>query len=271
QPFELVPLLERVIDLHAPNAYSGGLELRLRIAADLPVMAIGDADRIAQILGNLVSNAIKFTASGWVELDARLDRRDELVLAVSDSGPGIDAAVRAELFEPFTQLESASTRKHSGTGLGLAISRRLVEAMRGRMGLESEPGRGSRFSVYLPLPGMQRQSPFSPALLENMRLAAALPAADRRVVLRLARRWSIELLSGVGLSSTDECGFDALIYRAGRLEPDFVQACRDAGVVCWQIGDELSGPLSDVPRLRAPLTEARLIGALMDLRLSPSY
>lgn len=268
QPFELAPLLERVIDLHAPNAITGGLELRLRIAADLPVMAIGDADRIAQILGNLVSNAIKFTARGWVELDARLDRRDELVLAVSDSGPGIDAAVRAELFEPFTQLESASTRKHSGTGLGLAISRRLVEVMRGRMTLESEPGRGSRFSVRLPLPGMRRQAPFSPALLQGLRLAVALPPADRRVVLRLARRWSIELLSNVAAASPQGCDFDALVYREGRLDPDFLQACRDAGVACWQIGDEISGPLSDVPRLRAPLTESRLIGALMDLRFT---
>jgi len=268
RPFEVVPLLERVIDLHASNAFAGGLDLRLRISADLPLMAIGDADRIAQVLGNLVSNAIKFTALGWVELDARLDAAGILVLAISDSGPGIDSEVQAELFEPFTQLESASTRKHSGTGLGLAISQRLVDAMKGRMTLDSEPGRGSRFSVFLPLPGMRRQSPFSPALLEGLRLAVALPAADRRIVLRLARRWSLELTASVPSSSPKGRDFDALIYRKDRLRPDFVQACRDAGVSCWQLGDETAGALDGVPRLRAPLTESRLVGALMDVRFA---
>lgn len=265
RPFELGPLLERVIDLHAPNAFAAGLELRLRIAADLPLIAVGDDDRIAQVVGNLVSNAIKFTASGWVELDARLSPDDVLVLSVSDSGPGIDAAVQAELFEPFTQLESASTRKHSGTGLGLAISRRLVDAMDGSMALRSGPGRGSRFSVYLPLPGMQRQPPFAPALLKDLRLAVGLPAAERRVLLRLARRWSVEMLPGHAANSKGRT-FDALVYREGQLDPIFVKACRDRGVACWLVGDDASGSPEPIARLRAPLIESRLIGALLDVR-----
>ena len=267
RPFELGPLLERVIDLHAPNAFASGLALRLRIAADLPLMAIGDDDRIAQIVGNLVSNAIKFTVSGWVELDARLDADRTLVLSVSDSGPGIDAAVQTELFEPFTQIGSASTRKHSGTGLGLAISRRLVDAMDGTMALESEPGRGSRFTVRLPLPGMQRQPPFAPALLQDFRLAVALPAAERRVLLRLARRWSIDMLRGHAVDVQNE-PFDALVYREGQLEPDLVSAFRARGVACWLVGDEAAGSLEAAARLRAPLIESRLIGALLDFRFS---
>ena len=265
--FELGPLLERVIDLYAPNAYAAGLALRLRIAADLPLMAIGDDDRIAQVIGNLVSNAIKFTVSGWVELDARLGPDDQLVLSVSDSGPGIDPAVQSELFEPFTQLESASTRKHSGTGLGLAISRRLVDSMHGSMALKSEPGRGSRFSVHLPLPGMQRQPPFAPALLEGFRLAVALPTAERRVLLRLTRRWSVDMLRGHAAQLQD-AAFDALVYREGQLDPDFVKACRDRGVACWLVGDEAAGSLEPLARLRAPLIETRLIGALLDLRFN---
>lgn len=268
RPFELGPLLERVIDLHAPNAFASGLALRLRTAADLPLMAIGDDDRIAQVVGNLVSNAIKFTGSGWVELDARLGDGGLLVLTVSDSGPGIDATVQAELFEPFTQLESASTRKHSGTGLGLAISRRLVDAMGGTMALESEPGRGSRFRVQLPLPGMQRQPPLAPALLKDLRLAVGLPAAERRVLLRLARRWSIDMLRGHAAQLHDE-RFDALVYREGQLAPDFVKACRRRGVACWLLGNDASGSLEAIRRLRAPVIESRLIGALLDFRLGP--
>lgn len=267
RPFEIGPLLERVIDLHAPNAFASGLALRLRIAADLPLMAIGDDDRIAQVVGNLVSNAIKFTTAGWVELEARLDADDALVLAVSDSGPGIDSALQVELFEPFTQVESASTRKHSGTGLGLAISRRLVAAMDGSIVLKSEPGRGSRFSVRLPLPGMQRQPPFAPGLLKDFRLAVALPPAERRVMLRLARRWSITMLRGHAAHLQGQA-FDALVYSEGQLDASFVEACRERGAACWMVGDEASGSLEAIARLRAPLIESRLVGALLDLRLT---
>jgi len=269
RPFELIPLLERVVDLHAPNASASGLELRLRTATDLPVTAIGDADRLAQILGNLINNAIKFTASGWVELDARLND-GELVLAVADTGPGIDAAVQAELFEPFTQLESVATRKHSGTGLGLAISRRLVDAMDGRLELVSEPGQGSRFSVHLPLPGMRRQPPFAPRLLHGLRLAVALGPAEREQLARLALRWSFELvdLPDTGLADPGEFAFDALIWKHSRLDPAVARACRAQGVACWHLGDDGSDVLGDLPRMRAPLTESRLIGALMDFRLS---
>jgi len=269
QPFELMPLLERSVDLHAPNAFASGLELRLRIAADLPGMAIGDADRIAQVIGNLVNNAIKFTAAGWVELEARLDGRELLVLAVSDTGPGIDATVREALFEPFTQLESVSTRKHSGTGLGLAISRRLVDAMDGWLELVSQPGQGSCFSVHLPLAGMQRQRPFAPALLDGVRLAAAVAPAWRDQLERLARRWSIQWLE-LDAARAEAGGFDALLWQAGELDPSVARACRADGVACWHLGEDASDPLGDMPRMRAPLTEARLIGALMDIRFSRS-
>jgi len=266
--FELVPMLERVIDLHAPNAASAGLELRLVIAADLPVMAIGDADRIAQIVGNLVSNAIKFTTSGWVELEARLDADDRLVLSICDTGPGIDASVRAELFEPFTQLESTSTRKHSGTGLGLAICRRLVDAMHGRLELTSEPGRGSCFSVHLPLAGMHPQPPFETALTRGLRLGVALRAPELEQFKHLATRWSIEWVECDRSGRPDPNGFDALLWQEGALEASVAQAWRDTGVACWHLGHEPLSARDDMPRLRAPLIESRLIGALMDFRLS---
>lgn len=269
RPFELVPLLERIIDLHASNAYAGSLELRLRISANLPLIAVGDADRIAQVVGNLVSNAIKFTARGCVELDACLDTTGRLVLTVSDSGPGIAAEVQAELFEPFSQLESASIRRHSGTGLGLAISRRLVDAMGGWMTLVSEPGRGSRFGVLLPLPGMQQLHPFDTGLLHGLQLHVALPAAERRVVMRLARRWSIRMAKPGALRLSNDIGrFEALIFRAGHVDPEILQACRTRGVFCWRLADHASDARDDVPVLRAPINESRLIGALLHAAFS---
>ncbi len=264
QAFDLLAMLERVAELHAPSADAAGLVLRLRVESDLPVMALGDADRIAQIVGNLISNAVKFTPSGAVQLEAWLDREDRLCLAVSDTGPGIDARVQRELFEPFTQLEGGTTRRHSGTGLGLAISRRLVEAMDGEIGLTSRSGHGSRFTLRLPLAGLQRQPPFSSGLLAGVRLATALEAADHRDVRRLARRWSIEI-QRLGRTPHD---FDVLVYRHREIDSATLERVRSAGIACWHLGEPDPGIESPAVLLRRPLTEPRLIGALIDRALS---
>jgi len=262
-PFELMPLLEGVIDLHAPNAASRGLALRMRVASALPAMALGDSDRLAQVLGNLVSNAIKFTDEGAVEVEARVDSDHRLVLAVTDTGPGIDPDARDQLFRPFTQAEAAATRRHGGTGLGLAICRRLVDAMNGEIDLVSEPGHGSRFSVRLPLQCMSPARMPDSALLHEMRLAAALPAPEYRVLMRLARRWGVSL---VRVDSPDQSPApDALIYRPERLKAGHAERWKACGVVCWQLGD---GATPVDRHMRAPLLETRLIGALLDLRLA---
>lgn len=263
RPFELTALLERVIELHASRADADGLALRLRIDSDTPVMAVGDADAIAQIVGNLLSNAIKFTAAGGVELAVRAADDGGLVLAVSDTGPGIDPARRARLFEPFTQLAPAATRSHGGSGLGLAICRRLVDAMDGELTLASTPGRGSRFTVRLPLDGLAPQPPFRTALLDGFRLAARLSAPDARVLLRLARRWNIDFVG----DPDGEPPADALIYCPRRADPAAVAALARRGVHCFRLdgGEEGEGTL-----LRRPLTESRVVGALLDLRLALS-
>ncbi|MGK7295690.1 MAG: sensor histidine kinase [Candidatus Wenzhouxiangella sp. M2_3B_020] len=266
-PFDLPSLLERVVDLHAPNADADGLALRLRIDADLPIVVSGDGDRVAQIIGNLLSNAIKFTERGAVEVAAALDRDQRLMLTVADTGPGIDPALQAELFEPFTQVESARTRRHSGTGLGLAICRRLVSAMDGRLELRSRPGRGSRFTVRLPLPGSYRQQPLRTTLLDGFRLAAALPAAEVRVLMRLGRRWGLDV-TRIRSDGTGAHGdFDALIFRDRCVEPRVVAGLLRAGLPCWHLGDAEADVAGDVCWLRAPLVESRLIGALIDQRL----
>lgn len=262
QPFELPRMLERVVELNAANAVASGLDLRLRISSRLPVMAVGDGDRIAQVLGNLLNNAIKFTHSGSVGVDAWLDRECRLVLAVSDTGPGIAPEYQRELFEPFTQAEAAATRKRSGSGLGLAICRRLVDAMQGELDLASEPGRGSRFTLRLPLRGMLPQSPFRVALLQGFRLAQALPAEDARVVHRLARRWGFQMVRAGKREAV--VGADALLFAPGILDVPTARHWAGRQTACWLLGDSTDS----VPGLRRPLTETRLIGALLDYRLS---
>jgi anti-sigma regulatory factor (Ser/Thr protein kinase) len=264
RPFELTSLLEHVIELHAPNAAASGLALRLRIDSDLPVVGLGDPDRLAQVLGNLLSNAIKFTDRGAVEVAARLAPDGALVLSVADTGPGIAPEREAELFEPFTQLECATTRRHGGTGLGLAICRRLVEAMGGSLGLHSVPGRGCRFSIRLPQSPAPPPARFRTALLEGMVVASALPAADARVALRLCRRWGLGH-ARVGRGG-DAARSDVLVYREACIAADALAGLRSRGVACVHLG---SGGRAG-PCVAEPLTESRLLGALLDLRIRPA-
>jgi signal transduction histidine kinase/CheY-like chemotaxis protein/HPt (histidine-containing phosphotransfer) domain-containing protein len=156
-PFDLRAVVSAVARLLEPGARQKGLRISSRIAAEVPARLVGDPGRIRQVLTNLAANAIKFTDAGEVVLDAQLVATDgrgcTLRLSVDDTGPGIPRARQAAVFEPFTQLEAQPDRRRgeTGLGLGLAICRSLVALMGGRIGLESEPGRGSTFWVELVL------------------------------------------------------------------------------------------------------------------------
>jgi signal transduction histidine kinase len=128
----------------------------LVIDPDLPTTLHGDRRRLTQVLVNLLGNACKFTDQGRVRLHAMAMPGRWFALAVQDTGCGIPAADLGRLFTPFVQLDASSSRRHEGSGLGLAISRRLVEAMGGRMEVDSLPGQGSCFRVVLPLEPVQR-------------------------------------------------------------------------------------------------------------------
>ena len=147
--FDLHQVFDRLTAMLATRAQEKGLEFLTHASADIPQILIGDSLRLGQILVNLVSNAIKFTQTGQVVVEAapvRLEGKlQRLRFVVSDTGIGISAEQQRELFKPFTQADSSTTRKYGGTGLGLAISKQLIEMMGGRIELESSPGRGSRF------------------------------------------------------------------------------------------------------------------------------
>jgi signal transduction histidine kinase len=149
-PFALRALLEE--SLRTPDflAQHKGLELRREIASDVPAVIIADPVRLRQVVLNLVNNAIKFTAEGFVAVQVILDHYEDhdavLRFTVADSGIGLTPEQQKVIFEAFRQADGSTTRRYGGTGLGLSISRRLVEMMGGRIWVESEPGAGSRFS-----------------------------------------------------------------------------------------------------------------------------
>jgi CheY-like chemotaxis protein/nitrogen-specific signal transduction histidine kinase len=151
----LRPLLEEVIDLCAPQAHGRGLELTLTIAAGVPERITTDPLRLRQILLNLVTNAVKFTQQGEVELSVVRPHQTTgnagLEFTVRDTGPGIPPAERERLFQAFNRLGDSRSPQPPGSGLGLAISQRLATALGGAIQVESEAGEGSRFVLSLPL------------------------------------------------------------------------------------------------------------------------
>jgi PAS domain S-box-containing protein len=150
---ELRPLVERAIELQGPRAHAKDIELVAITAADVPRSVRTDGVRLLQVLNNLVGNAIKFTEKGGVRVDVMMvEGRDRRFLRfeVRDTGVGVPAEKRKEIFEEFVQADSSHARKFGGTGLGLAISKRLIEGLGGEIGVEPALGAGSIFWFTLP-------------------------------------------------------------------------------------------------------------------------
>jgi signal transduction histidine kinase/DNA-binding NarL/FixJ family response regulator len=147
--FDLRRVLTEACDLLRPRVESRGLELRFAVAEDVPNLVRGDPVRLRQVVLNLLSNALKFTEQGHVALRvsnaAAVPERVHLAFEVEDTGIGIPEERLGKLFKVFSQVDSSTTRKYGGTGLGLAISQQLVGLMGGRVDVESQEGRGSRF------------------------------------------------------------------------------------------------------------------------------
>jgi len=148
--FSIEQLCEDLIAFVQPLAEKRGQKLTSQIEPDLPLFH-SDAGRLKQILYNLMSNAVKFTpAGGEIALRVTAESADEVRLSVEDNGPGITKTDHEAIFEKFKQLDASATREYSGSGLGLAITKDLVQLLGGRVGLDSEVGRGSTFYVVLP-------------------------------------------------------------------------------------------------------------------------
>ncbi|MEW6500717.1 MAG: ATP-binding protein [Thermodesulfobacteriota bacterium] len=151
-------VVTEVTDIFTPPAHSKALALAVRVESEVPATVEGDPVRLRQILANLLDNAIKFTHAGEVVLQVRRVAAGEgagtvrLAFAVSDSGIGIPSNSCAHLFQSFSQLDGSYSRRYGGTGLGLAIAAQLVEMMGGTIGVVSQEGQGSTFTVEIPFP-----------------------------------------------------------------------------------------------------------------------
>ena len=147
--FDVLDVIEDCAEIVLAAARVKGLEVVLPTPGEEGrIFARGDAGRVRQILLNLMSNAVKFTAAG--QISVAMERGAEVTVRVRDTGIGIPAETQDRLFRAFSQADSSTTRRFGGTGLGLAISRRLVELMGGRIGVTSEPGKGAEFWFTLP-------------------------------------------------------------------------------------------------------------------------
>ncbi|QEN02324.1 HAMP domain-containing protein [Sphaerotilus sulfidivorans] len=169
-------LLEQEVEMRRPAARARGLALSLSIDASVPSWLLGDAARLAQIVDNLLGNAIKFTEQGGIAVglssQPQAEGVHELHLSVEDSGVGIAPAQQQRIFEAFSQAADPATRRHGGTGLGLAICARLARLMGGSIAVDSEPGRGSLFHVRLRLPDC------APSAVPESATAAVIPTLE---------------------------------------------------------------------------------------------
>ncbi len=235
-PLVLDSLLESVVDSLEPMAHSRRVRLHLFVDPDCPPEVVGDAVRLRQVFTNLLANAIKFSARDG---DPDTERRGHVSLRVvpvasgglrtwvNDDGIGMDAATQARLFEAFTQADASTARRFGGSGLGLAITRRLINLMGGAIRVESEPGLGASFEVWLPLAAPPNEEPIAPAAqpLDGVHCVLLrdgdLPVAD-------ITRW----LQHAGADVTEAPDLDALRRcTAAMSKPVVLAAHQDAAVV----------------------------------------
>ena len=187
-PFDFGTLVEDTANLLSQNAAST-VELTCLIDPKLPALLLGDPTRVRQVVSNLLSNALKFTHSGRV--DIRITYINPGVrIEVSDSGIGIAEDAQARIFQPFAQAGATITRQYGGTGLGLALTRQLCEAMHGTLTLKSVLGDGSQFCVELPLPSAA-PAPSLPALQGRVVAVCKADSGLSDLLLSLLPTWGL--------------------------------------------------------------------------------
>ncbi|MEI6207947.1 MAG: PAS domain S-box protein [Desulfuromonadales bacterium] len=224
-PFELKTLFNSVHNIVAARAEEKKLEITFTIAPEIPALLVGDPLHLRQILNNLVSNAVKFTAYGKIAVEVKPENNvpesDGIVLnfAVSDTGIGLSKENLERIYQPFTQADSSITRKYGGTGLGLSIVVRLLELMGSKLAIVSEPGAGSTFSFTVELVKAETQHYLLPASknipsveskcgLNNFKV---LLVEDDRVNQMVAQEILMQFGAEVTIASNGQAGIDEAI------------------------------------------------------------
>ncbi len=217
--FDLRELLDQMMRSFSLFADQKGIELICQ-ADDVPGMVVGDPTRLRQVLTNLLGNALKFTATGEIVVQAEAASQDDAAamvhFSVRDTGIGISKEQQRKIFEPFSQADASTTRKYGGTGLGLTVSLRLVEMMGGRLWLESEPGRGTCFHFTVRL-GISKKPRASEPAGQDLRNVPVLIVDDNATNLLVLG----EVLASWGMRVKAEASANAAIESA--------RAAADAG------------------------------------------
>ncbi len=223
EPTDLARMAEEIGELLASRAHSKGIDLAIVADRDLPVSVGVDAQRLRQVLINLLANAIKFTEAGGVTLSVRPGEAGKTYFAVADTGVGIDPAEAERIFGEFEQIDTAPNRRNGGTGLGLAISRRIVRHMGGDIAVAARPGGGSVFSFELGLPPAEAAGGATPELRDKsvMILGPAGPEADA-IARQLAAEGAhvrhvpdlVEAAALAGAASAAALPYDAVLVDA---------------------------------------------------------
>ncbi len=240
-PFDLHALLSSVHTLFTHQAEAKGLDMEVQIGIDVPAWVEGDKDRLRQVLVNLMSNAVKFTDKGKVTLQAHAGPvrggQQEISLVVEDTGIGIAEQHREMVFEGFRQADGSITRRFGGTGLGLAITKKILHAMGGRIEMESELGRGTRFTVVLRMPVAAKAAPGVKPVVrgepaeEKLRILVAEDnILNQKVAQRvLEKRGHEVVLASTGLLALDAMtrqDFDVVVMDLQMPEMDGIEATR---------------------------------------------
>jgi signal transduction histidine kinase/CheY-like chemotaxis protein len=218
--FELTPMVEGVVNLLGERAAEKDLELILSIDPEIPAFLKGDPNRLRQVLTNLVGNAIKFTDRGEVIVAVDLVKSswNQVVVhfKITDSGIGISLEAQRKLFQPFHQADGSTTRKYGGTGLGLAISAQLVERMGGKIGVGSEPGKGSSFffDAFFAPSNSNLGNFAKDKILSGLRvLVVDDNQTNRHIIERQIAHWGIRIASAASgpeaLEALHECAAQA--------------------------------------------------------------
>ena len=198
--FRISECVARATQMMVLRAAEKGLEIACRVAPEIPDHLRGDSGRIQQVLVNLLGNAVKFTEAGEIFVNVNAESitpdRVRLHISVSDTGIGIPADKLDQIFRPFEQAESSTTRRFGGTGLGLTISRQLVEMMHGRIWIDSEVGRGSTFHFTAEFGIAADQHRPEPAELDSLNELPVLVVDDnftnRRILSEMLQHWHMQ-------------------------------------------------------------------------------
>ena len=241
-PFDVAALFDGIGKLYAPKAHEKGLVLDITLSAGAKRWASGDALRIKQVAGNLISNAVKFTQSGEILLTVDIQSDGgcaKLSLAVSDTGEGIPEDKLDRLFKPFSQVDSSVSRKHGGTGLGLSISQQFCELMGGNISVQSTPDVGSVFTATMNIdlieqPAVPAQNSEHNVQIMNQQKWRVLLAEDnktnRMVINKFLGKFDLDIcIAENGKLAVDafaESKFDVILMDVNMPEMDGITATK---------------------------------------------